>query len=224
MRLLLVEDNARLSHLIVAGLAKEGFAVDAVATVSDTLSALSTTHFALVILDLGLPDGDGLAVIQHLRSSGSTTPLLVLTARQSTEDKVKGLQQGADDYLGKPFAFDELVARIRALLRRPSAYLGGQLKLGDLAFDTAGKEITVQGVKHQISAREAIILEALLRRSNHVVPKTILEDQLYGLSSEGSTNAVEVYVHRLRKQLEQSGAQVAIHTIRGIGYLIREVP
>jgi DNA-binding response OmpR family regulator len=224
MRLLLVEDNARLSDLIVAGLAKHGFAVDAVATVLETLSVLSTTHFALVILDLGQPDGDGLAVIQHLRNAGSTTPLLVLTARQSTEDKVKGLQQGADDYLGKPFAFDELVARVRALLRRPSAYLGGQLKLGTLSFDTAEKQITVRGATHQVSAREAVILEALLRRSNHVVPKTILEDQLYGLSSEGSANAVEVYVHRLRKQLERSGAGVAIHTVRGVGYLIREIP
>jgi DNA-binding response OmpR family regulator len=222
MRLLLVEDNARLSDLIVAGLAKEGFAVDAVATVADSLAALSSIHFALVILDLGLPDGDGLAVIQHLRNGGATTPLLVLTARQTTADKVKGLQQGADDYLGKPFAFDELVARVRALLRRPAAYLGGELKLGALSFDTAGKQITVQGVTHQVSAREAIILEALLRRSEHVVPKTILEDQLYGLSSEGSPNAVEVYVHRLRKQLEQWEAGVAIHTVRGIGYLIRE--
>jgi DNA-binding response OmpR family regulator len=222
MRLLLVEDNARLSDLIIAGLAKEGFAVDAVATVSDALSALATTHFALVILDLGLPDGDGLSVVQHLRGSGATIPLLILTARQSTEDKVKGFGQGADDYLGKPFAFDELVARVRALLRRPPAYLGSQLRLGALTFDTAERQIVVRGSIHLISAREAAILEALMRRSNHVVPKNILEDQLYGLSSEGSPNAVEVYIHRIRKQLEGLETGIEIHTVRGVGYLIRE--
>ena len=224
MRLLLVEDNARLSDLIVAGLAKEGFAVDAVATVSDALCALATTHFSLVILDLGLPDGDGMTIVQHLRRSGAPTPLLVLTARQSTEDKVKGFEQGADDYLGKPFAFDELVARTRALLRRPATYLGSQLRLGSLAFDTVERLVIVGDTKHPLSAREAAILEALLRRSNHVVPKSILEDQLYGLSSDGSANAVEVYVHRLRKQLESLGGGVEIHTVRGVGYLIREAP
>jgi len=222
MRLLLVEDNARLSDLIVAGLAKEGLAVDAVTTVADTLSALSTTHFAMVILDLGLPDGDGLAVVQHLRSKGATMPLLILTARQSTEDKVKGFRLGADDYLGKPFAFDELIARVRALLRRPPTYLGNLLQLGALTFDTVERQIIVGGSRHQISAREAIIFEALLRRCDHVVPKSILEDQLYGLSSDGSANAVEVYVHRLRRQLESLGAKAAIHTVRGVGYLIRE--
>ena len=222
MRLLLVEDNERLSDLIVAGLAKEGFAVDAVTTVADALCALATTHFSLAILDLGLPDGDGLAIVQHLRSSGATMPLLVLTARQSTEDKVKGFKQGADDYLGKPFAFDELVVRVRALLRRPSAYLGSQLKLGAMAFDTMERQIIIEGTRHPLSAREAAILEALLRRSNHVVPKNVLEDQLYGLSADGSANAVEVYVHRLRKQLENLTCGVAIHTVRGVGYLIRE--
>jgi two-component system response regulator TctD len=222
MRLLLVEDNARLSDLIVAGLAKEGFAVDAVATVSDALCALATTHFSLVILDLGLPDGDGMTIIQHIRRSGAPTPLLVLTARQSTEDKVKGFEQGADDYLGKPFAFDELVARTRALLRRPATYLGSQLRLGSLIFDTVERQVIVGDTRHPLSAREAAILEALLRRCNHVVPKSILEDQLYGLSSDGSANAVEVYVHRLRKQLETLGGGVEIHTVRGVGYLIRE--
>jgi DNA-binding response OmpR family regulator len=222
MRLLLVEDNTRLSELIVAGLAKEGFAVDAVATIADALCALSTTHFSLAIVDLGLPDGNGLTIIQHLRGSGATIPMLVLTARQSTEDKVKGFHQGADDYLGKPFAFDELVARVRALLRRPPAYLGNQLRLGAMAFDTLEKQLVVAGSRHTLSAREAAILEVLLRRSNHVVPKAILEDQLYGLSADGSANAVEVYVHRLRKQLESLGCGVEIHTIRGVGYLIRE--
>jgi two-component system response regulator TctD len=224
VRLLLIEDNHRLAALIQSGLAKEGFPSDLVTSVAEGLSALATTHFSLVILDLGLPDGDGLSILQQLRSKGTATPVLVLTARQNTSEKVKGLDHGADDYLGKPFAFDELVARIRALLRRPAAYLGHQLTLGSLTFDTASRELTVNGNRHILPTREAALLEALLRRSNHVVPKTLLEDHLYGLAAEGSPNAVEVYIHRLRKQLDDAGARAQIHTVRGVGYLIREAP
>lgn len=222
MRLLLVEDNARLSNLIAEGLQREGFEVDRMTSVADGLAALTTTHFAAVILDLGLPDGDGLSIIQALRGRGSATPVLILTARQGVRDRVKGLQQGADDYLGKPFAFEELVARVRALLRRPQAYLGRELALGKLVFDTESREIRLEGRHIGLASREAALLEALLRRSNHVVSKKVLEDQLYGLSDEGSTNAVEVSIHRLRKQLEDAQADVAIHTIRGVGYLIRQ--
>lgn len=222
VRLLLIEDNPRLAALIQAGLAKEGFPTDIVASMGEALTVLGTTHFSLVILDLGLPDGDGLGVLQSLRGKGASIPVLILTARQGTSDKVKGLGQGADDYLGKPFAFDELVARVRALLRRPAAYLGQQLVLGDMVFDTASRELTVKGNRHPLGAREAALLESLLRRSNHVVPKSVLEDQLYGLGSEGSPNAIEVHVHRLRRQLDEAGADAEIHTIRGVGYLIRE--
>lgn len=224
MRLLLVEDNARLAELIAGGLAREGFAVDHVATIADGLNALASTHFAAVVLDLGLPDGDGLSIIQALRGRGSTTPILILTARQSVRDRVKGLEQGADDYLAKPFAFEELVARLRALLRRPAAYLGRELTLGRLGFDTEGREMVLDGRHISMGSREAALLEALLRRAGHVVSKKVLEDQLYGLSEEGSQNAVEVSIHRLRRQLEESGADVAIHTVRGVGYLIRQEP
>ena len=222
MRLLLVEDNARLSDLIAGGLAKEGIATDTVTTIAECLSALATTHFSVVILDLGLPDGDGLSVLQHMRAQGSSTPVLVLTARLSVRDRVKGLHHGADDYLGKPFAFEELVARVRALLRRPTAYLGRELRLGNFTFDVEGREIAVAGAQYALAPREALVLEVLMRRANRVVPKKILEDQLYGLSADGSANAVEVSVHRLRKQLIETGAHVAIHTVRGVGYLIKE--
>ena len=222
VRLLLIEDNPRLAALIQAGLAKEGFPTDLVTSVAEGLSVLATMHFSLVILDLGLPDGDGLSILKHLRGKGAAIPVLVLTARQSPSDKVKGLDHGADDYLGKPFAFDELVARIRALLRRPPTYLGNRLTLGSMVFDTTSKELTVDGAQYLLAAREATLLEALLRRSNHVVPKSVLEDQLYGLGEEGSPNAIEVYVHRLRKQLDDAGAGAEIHTVRGVGYLIRE--
>lgn len=223
MRLLLIEDNARLSSLIAGGLSKEGFAVDAVTTVAEALGALATTHFAAAILDLGLPDGDGLMLVRHLRNRGNAMPVLVLTARLSIDDRVRGLHQGADDYLGKPFAFEELVARIRALLRRPATYLGSELTLGKLAFDTGAREIIIDGTHCAVSPREASVLETLLRRSNHVVSKKILEDQLYGLAADGSPNAVEVYIHRLRKQLADAGANVTIHTVRGVGYFIKEM-
>lgn len=222
MRLLLVEDNARLSTLIAGGLTKEGFAVDSVTTIAEALSAIATTHFAAVILDLGLPDGDGLSVVEHLRTKGSYTPILILTARQGVGDRVRGLRHGADDYLGKPFAFEELVARVHALLRRPAAYLGRELRLGGLTFDIESREIQVGGAQFAVAPREAVILESLLRRSNRVVPKKMLEDQLYGLSADGSANAVEVFVHRLRRQLSEAHADVAIHTVRGVGYLIKE--
>jgi two-component system response regulator TctD len=223
-RLLLVEDSARLSTLIVNGLSKEGFGIDCVATLAEASDAVSGTHFDAIILDLGLPDGDGMAIVRQVRSSGMSTPILVLTAKLAVEDRVHGLQQGADDYLGKPFAFDELIARIRALLRRPPQFLGSQLRVANLAFDTATKELAVDGKRYAVPPREAAVLEALLRRPNNVVSKKILEDRLYGLSAEGSGNAVEVYIHRLRKQLAEAGVHIAIHTVRGVGYLIKENP
>lgn len=224
MRLLLVEDNAALAGLLTKGLAGAGFEVDSVATVSESLAALSTTRFSGIVLDLGLPDGEGLSVLQQLRSNGDSTPVLILTARHSVQDRVKGLKRGADDYLGKPFALEELIARIEALLRRPRTLLGGELRLGTVTFDTKAREFAVNGKIQPISPREAAVLETLLRRSGHVVPKKVIEDQLYGLSDDGSLNAVEVYVHRLRKQLNDSNADIEIHTIRGVGYLIKERP
>ena len=222
MRLLLVEDNAALAGLLTKGLAAAGFQVDSVATVSESLAALSTTRFSGVVLDLGLPDGEGLSVLQHLRSVGDSTPVLILTARHSVQERVKGLKRGADDYLGKPFALEELVARIEALLRRPRTLLGGELRLGAVSFDTKAREVSINGKIQAMPPRETAVLETLLRRSGHVVPKKVIEDQLYGLSDDGSPNAVEVYVHRLRKQLSDSNADIEIHTIRGVGYLIKE--
>jgi DNA-binding response OmpR family regulator len=221
VRVLLAEDNEQLTALLVSGLSKQGFEVDSVSSGSDCIAAVQSSHFSVVILDLGLPDGDGFTVLKRLRGQGLATPVLVLTARTAVGDRVKGLESGADDYLGKPFEFEELVARLRALLRRPATFVGAELTLGRLVFDPAAHELIVDGRAHDVAPREATVLELLMRRHDRVVPKKLIEDQLYGLSDDGSPNAVEVAVYRLRRQLGECDAGVEIHTIRGVGYLIK---
>jgi DNA-binding response OmpR family regulator len=222
MRLLLVEDNERFAVLLKRGLAAAGFVVDVLPTAEAAAAALRAGRFEIVVLDLGLPDADGLDVLGEMRRHQDATPVLILTARGSLEDRVIGLQSGADDYLVKPFALEELVARLQALLRRPGNLLGVTLKLGNIALDTVARQVFVGDKPIFFSAREIAVLEQLLRRSGRVVAKTLLADNLYGLSQEVGSNAVEVYVHRLRKQLAAAGASVQIHTLRGVGYLITE--
>jgi DNA-binding response OmpR family regulator len=220
MRLLVVEDNERLTELLTKGLSAEGFAADVVTTAAAAHDALATTHYAAVVLDLGLPDADGQSVLREIRQRGDATPVLVLTARGGVHDRVQGLRGGADDYMVKPFAFEELVARLQALLRRPGNLLGRSLHVGNVAFDTEGRQVFVNDEPQFFSAREIAVLEILMRRSGRVVSKNLVEDHLFGLSNDVGSNAIEVYVHRLRKQLAEAGATVQIHTIRGVGYLI----
>jgi DNA-binding response OmpR family regulator len=222
MRLLLVEDNERFAALLKRGLTGAGFVVDVLSTAKDATAALSESRFEIVVLDLGLPDADGLDVLGEMRRRQDATPVLILTARGSLEDRVIGLQSGADDYLVKPFALEELVARLQALLRRPGNLLDVALKLGNVALDTVARQVFVGDLPVFLSAREIAVLEHLLRRSGRVVAKNVLADNLYGLSQEVGSNAVEVYVHRLRKHLTEVGASVQIHTLRGVGYLIAE--
>jgi DNA-binding response OmpR family regulator len=220
MRLLLVEDNARLSMLTGAALTKAGFEIDAFATAAEAEAAVRSVDYAAMILDLGLPDQDGLILLRRLRASGSALPILILTARSGIEDRVRGLDAGADDYLVKPFAQEELLARIRVVLRRPGSLLGNALQLGELRLDTVSRQVTLGDRPLSLSPREGAVLEILLRRGGRVVPKKIVEDHLFGMSGDVGSNAVEVYVHRLRKQLAEAGADLEIHTIRGVGYLI----
>lgn len=222
MRVLLVEDNQELVPLIARGLEQAGLAADSVGTVTDAQHVLATVRYAAVVLDLGLPDQDGLSVLRGMRRRGDATPVLVLTARDGVTDRVTGLREGADDYLVKPFAMVELVARLRALLRRPGNLLGRVLTFGNVALDTEARQVLVDGRARAFAARETAVLEILLRRGGNVAPKRLFEDQLFGMSGEGGANAVEVYVHRLRKQLGDAGATVKIHTVRGIGYLMAE--
>ncbi len=222
MALLLIEDNERLAGLLKQGLERTGFKVDIIDTATDATEALAAIKFEVVILDLGLPDEDGLSVLKTMRQRGDMTPVIVMTARGSLRERVEGLDSGADDYLVKPVALEELVARINALLRRPGNLLGSALRLGNVTLDTAGRQVFVDDKAQIFGAREVAILEHLLRRSGRVIPNKFLENSLYGLGEEISSNAVEVYVHRLRKRLAEIGATVQVQTVRGVGYMIAE--
>jgi two-component system response regulator TctD len=222
MRVLLIEDNPELVSLLKKGVGQAGFDADSVATVGDARLVLATMKYAAIVLDLGLPDEDGLVLLRELRRGGDATPVLVLTARDSVVDRVTGLRDGADDYLPKPFAMAELVARLQALLRRPGNLLGRKLEFGNVSLDTEGRQVLVGGTPRPFPARETAVLEILLRRSGNVAPKRLFEDQLFGMSGDGGSNAVEVYVHRLRKMLLDAGATVKIHTVRGVGYLMSQ--
>jgi DNA-binding response OmpR family regulator len=222
LRLLLIEDEPRIVELLSAALSRVNFAVDAVGTGAEGQAALSATPYDAVILDLGLPDGDGLTLLGATRAAGNNVPILILTARDAVENRVCGLDRGADDYLVKPFAITELVARIKALLRRPGGVLGTILQAGNVAFDTIGREVTVGGVYVALPRRESATLEQLMRRFGRVVPKTVLEEKLYGIDDLIESNAIPVHVHHLRRKLLDAGATIEIHTVRGVGYLLDE--
>tara|TARA_R110002167_G_scaffold69313_1_gene195339 strand:+ start:964 stop:1653 length:690 start_codon:yes stop_codon:yes gene_type:complete len=222
IRLLLVEDEQRLSETVARGLARVGFAVDTVGTADEARAAVATSRYDVAVLDLGLPDEDGLSVLRDLRRDGDSTPVLILTARDGLDDRVEGLNAGADDYLLKPFAMTELVARLKALLRRPTGALGVVLEVGNIRFDTVHREVTIAEATVGLSRRELTLLENLMRRAGRVVPKDHLEDRIYGFDDEVSSNTLEVLVHRLRKKLQDSSASGLIHTVRGVGYLLSE--
>jgi len=220
MRILLVEDSESIVEYVCVCLKDEAYIVDSVGTLSDGEAALKTTIFDIVILDLTLPDGDGLDLLKTLRAAGNAVPVLVLTGRDELDQRVMGLNSGADDYLTKPFALEELKARLRALLRRPESVLASTLMAGNVTFDSNTREVRVDDEVIKISRREMGVLEQLMRRFEHVVAKDALEMKLYGYDDEVSHNSLEANVSRLRKRLSQTKASVKINTLRGIGYLL----
>lgn len=223
MRLLIVEDEPRIAELLEGALTKAGFTVDKASSCADAREALSLNPYDIAILDLGLPDGDGMCLLDEVRSAGSQIPILVLTARDAIEDRVGGLDTGADDYLVKPFAMAELIARAKALLRRPGGALGTTLSAGNLVFDSVGRDVQIGGRPLALPRREAAIVEHLLRRLDRVVPKSVLEEKLYGFEDELDSNAIPVHIHHLRRRLAGAQATVEIHTVRGIGYMLTEI-
>jgi DNA-binding response OmpR family regulator len=222
MRLLIVEDNEELAELLAKGLQTAGYESDTLSSIEEARSVLETTFYAALILDLGLPDGDGLELLRELRHRNNPIPVLVLTARGGLHDRVHGLRSGADDYLVKPFALEELIARLEAQLRRPGQLLGSSLRIANLEFNTQSRQASIDEQPQVLSARETAVLELLMRSKGRVVSKKQVEDHIYGHSGDVGSNAIEVYVHRLRKQLSDRGAKVQVHTIRGVGYLIAE--
>lgn len=220
MRLLLVEDHATLGELMYAGLHREGLAVDWRRSFRHGSEALAAASYDLVLLDLGLPDGDGLDLIRQMRRSGDATPVLILTARGELGDRVAGLDLGADDYLVKPFDIAELAARCRALLRRPGGRLSVVLEHGNVALDTATRTVTVRRQPMAATPREVALLEQLLRRAGQVVPRSSLEDHLYAMDAAVTPNALEAAVCRLRKRLAGSGADTTLRTVHGVGYAL----
>lgn len=222
MRVLLIEDHSRLAESITKGLARFGFGVDSCPTAAQGTHAIKQMAYDAILLDLGLPDRDGLEVLHELRQHRLATPVLVLTARDGVEDRVTGLDAGADDYLVKPFAMSELAARLRALLRRPGQALAAVLTVGNLCLDVGARQITVNGAGLHLSAREFEALEILMRREGQVVARATLEDALYGLNRNVSPNSVEALISRLRRRLAPCNAGCAIHTLYGIGYLLKE--
>lgn len=218
MRILLAEDDAVLADALGGTLRDAGYAVDILPSGTEADRALATERFDLLVLDIGLPQLDGFEVLRRLRARGATLPVLVLTARHKPHDRIYGLDLGADDYLGKPFVAGELLARVRALLRRAQGRSGNAIAVGPLVVDVAGRRALLGEAPLELSQRELAALEVLAERAGKVVSKDALLASVYDWGKDVGPNAVEIVVHRLRKKLLGSG--VTIRTVRGLGYLL----
>jgi len=224
MRVLVAEDHGPLARSIANGLREEGFAVDLTADGEEALQWSRQNPYDCVVLDIMLPSRDGWSVLQQMRRNGSAIPVLLLTARDSVEDRVKGLNLGADDYLVKPFAWDELVARVRALVRRGHGQKSTLVQIADLEIDTASKVVRRQGKSIALSAREYALLEYLVHREGRVVTRGEIWDHLYDQADETTSNVVDVYIGYLRNKIDRDYPVKLIHTRRGLGYVLTEQP
>ena len=219
MRILLVEDDQLLGDGISTGLKENNYTVDWVTDGSSALNALKFEHFDIVVLDLGLPKKDGIEVLSQARLSKIDTPVIILTARDTIEDRVAGLDAGADDYLTKPFELKELCARIRACQRRVSAVKNSEIVIGPLKLDTAGHRVYINNVEANLSRREFSMLYKLVEQPEKVISRDVLTQSMYGWGDDVDSNAIEVHIHNLRKKL---GDSIKIRTIRGVGYIVEE--
>jgi DNA-binding response OmpR family regulator len=222
MRALIVEDNARLRHSLRLSLVDEGYVVDEAADGPDGQGLAEQQAYDVIVLDVLLPGKDGLAVCRDLRAHEVTTPILMLTARDAIEDRVRGLDSGADDYLVKPFALQELLARLRSLLRRDAPTKAGPLSVADLTLDPAAHNLVRGGEYIALTAKEFAILEFLMRHANQVIRREQLEDHVWSYDFEGMSNVVDVYIRRLRRKVDDPYELKLIETVRGVGYRLSD--
>jgi DNA-binding response OmpR family regulator len=222
MRILLVEDNRRLSHSLKMSLVDDGYAVDAAYDGIEGQELAEMTPYDLIILDILLPGRDGYQVCRELRRQKIRTPILMLTAKDAIEDRVEGLDSGADDYLVKPFALEELRARMRALLRRDSADKSGTLEFADLVMDPASHMVTRAGVPIELTAKEFALLEYMLRHPNWLITREMAESHVWSYDYDGASNVVDVYIRRIRRKVDDPFPTALIETIRGVGYKLQK--
>lgn len=222
MRVLLVEDERRIAEFIRRGLTEEGYAVDVAVDGEEALDWPAVAEFDVIVLDVMLPVRDGIDVCRELRKRGLRTPILMLTARDAVEDRVRGLDSGADDYLVKPFAFAELLARLRALARREPALLNAVLRAGDLTLDTRTREAYRAGLPIDLTSREYSMLEYLMRHPNLVLTRTMIAEHVWNYDFDNATNVIDVHVRNLRRKIDDPFATKLIHTVRGAGYRISD--
>jgi len=224
VRILLVEDEVEMASALAVALKTHDMLTDHVSTLADAEEAAISNGYGAILLDRQLPDGDGLSLVPKLRGRGLAVPVIVLTARGDLIDRIAGLDIGADDYLGKPFAVEELLARLRAVLRRPADLPAEILRLGRISFDVGHREASIDGQPFELPRRELLVLETLLRRMGRTVPRAALEEAVYGFDDEIQSNALDTHISRLRRKLSETGAEVEIHAVRGVGYLLRQSP
>ncbi len=222
MRLLLIEDELQLAETLRHAMERERFIVDHAHSLAVAREAAMLASFDLVLLDRTLPDGDGLSLVPMLRAQNPGLPIIVLSARGEISDRVAGLDDGADDYLVKPFSLDEMFARIRAVRRRPSDMTGEEIRAGGLVYDLANDQVAIGEVRLDLPRRELRVLAALIKRRGRTVLRESLEQAVYGFDDEVQSNALDSHVSRLRRKLAEADAGVEIHAIRGVGYLLRE--
>src|ERR1700719_3708307 len=219
MRILVVEDEKRIADFLSRGLESGGYAVDVAATGGSAIDMIHSTDYDLVILDLGLPDVDGLTVLQKIRTRKTSPAVLILSARDAIDDRVKGLETGADDYLVKPFAYVELLARVRVLLRRGQP-TPERLQVGDLSLDCIRRKVTRGGENIELAPKEFSILEYLMRNRGRPLSRTMIVEHVWDMDYDGLTNIVDVYIRHLRSKIDDKFAIKMIHTVRGIGYML----
>lgn len=223
MRIILVEDDLALAEALSESFDKVEVFCDIASTAQAAEELLANYSFDAVILDLGLPDDNGLNLLHRIRAKGDDTPVIILAAQSQAMARIHGLERGADDYLGKPFLFAELRARLNAVLRRADGRVRSVMSIGNLEFDLKERTAVLAGKPLLLTPRERAILELLVRRPDRIATRKLLEDQLFGSNEELGSNAVEVYIHRLRSKLVKAGTTVNIETIRGVGYVLRDV-